>query len=348
VKCRYLALCALGLAALSCSPIGPAADPSDEDLATNAMSGAESLGEDVLLISIASDDDTLIGKVFIPRAAEQGTEVDFQANPCQEHLTVKTFPAHRKVSDTRRFDAGINASAMLKAINIGAHAANVTDYQYAFDITRKLVADETVAYGECCSKARGGCGEKFVRELYYGNGKYRLLKSKEAGGGVDVPGVAGVGAHAKYETLGEQSFQGFFAYKTKVTPTPQPQPSEDRTVVVPTDGGPDMVAPSVLEGAAAIQQDGASLLITTKSADNLRDNQIKAIGNARKKQRRALKNLLAGPPYNTPPETLNDRVEQVYKGGKEEDAYRDDNGDWFLKMRYKLSGLSRTPTRARR
>ena len=66
-----------------------------------------------------------------------------------------------------------------------------------------------------------------------------------------------------------------------------PKPSVDRTVIVPTDGGPDMIPPKVLKGAAAIEQDGAYILITTKSADRFRDNQIKAIGSARKKQRRA-------------------------------------------------------------
>ncbi len=332
---RVLALCALASLGLGCAPSMPPPPGGTQPGQSGAMPAADSLGKDVLLIAIPSDDDTLIGKVFIPRTAETGTEVDFQANPCLEHLNIKTFNAHRRVADVQKFDAGVNASAMLKAINIGAHATNVTDYQYEFDISRKMVADDTVAYGECCAKARGGCGDNFVREMYYGTGRYRLLRNQSAGGGFNVPVIAGAGGHVNYYNLGEQSFQGFFAYKTKTTPTAQPKPSEDRTVVVP-DGDPNIVMPKVLEGAAAIEQDGPAVLITTKSADNFRDDQIKAIGSARKKQRRALKNLLAGPPYSTPPEKLNDRVEAVYKGGKEEDAYRDDKGDWFLKMRYRM------------
>ncbi|MBW2458220.1 MAG: hypothetical protein JRI68_27190, partial [Deltaproteobacteria bacterium] len=243
-----LALCVLAAAGLGCSPTMPLPPGGGNGSGqSGAMPPAESLGKDVLLIAIPSDDDTLIGKVFIPRTADSGTEVDFQANPCAEHLNVKTFNAHRRVADVQRFDAGVNASAMLKAINIGAHATNVTDYQYEFDISRKMVADATIEYGECCAKARGGCGKNFVREMYYGTGKYRLLRNQSAGGGFDLPLIAGVGGHVSYYNLGEESFQGFFAYKTKTTPTPQAPPSEDRTIVVP-DGDPNIVLPKVLGG----------------------------------------------------------------------------------------------------
>jgi hypothetical protein len=328
---------ALALAVVwGCNPIQPPVNNDARPMATSAMSGAESLGDDVMLISIPSDDDTLIGKVFIPRAQKDRTDVAFQANPCRPHLEVKIFDAHRRVSDTRRFDGGVSASALLEVISVSVSASEITDYQYDFNISRKMVADDTIAYGECCAKLRGGCGDQFVRELYYGAGTYRLLQKSGGSASVGVPVVAGGTAHANYTTLGEQSFRGYFAYKAKETPTPQAKPAESRVVAVPTDGGPDLNLPKVLQGAAAVEQDGPHVLITTKSAENLRSDQIKAIGNARKKQRRALKNLLAGPPYNTPPAQLNQRVEQVYDGGKEEDAYKDDNGDWFLKMRYRF------------
>jgi hypothetical protein len=319
----------------ACNPIRPPVNNDDRPMASSAMSGAESLGDDVLLIAVPSNDDTLAGKVFIPRPQTRGTDVDFQANPCADHLEVQAFEANRRVSDVRRFDSGVNASALIKVVDISASANEVTDYQYDFNITRKLVADDTVAYAKCCAKSRGACGDRFVRELYYGSGTYRLLQKSSVEGSLGVPVVGGVGANSNYTTLGEQSFEGYFGYKTKETPAGPPPPSEHRTVVVPTDGGPDLQLPEMLEGAAAIEQDGAYVLITTKSGQAFRDDQIKAIGNARKKQRRALKNLLGGPPYNTPRDELHDRVERVYDGGEEVDAYRSDEGDWLLKMRFR-------------
>ncbi len=308
----------------------------DRPMASSAMDGAESLGDDVLLISIPSDDNTLAGKVHIPRQRDNLTEVDFQANPCRDHLNILVFEANRKVSDIRRLDVGINASAMIKAFRIKSEMSRVTDYQYEFLITRKMVADDTVEYAECCAGRRGGCGSHFVRELYYGSGTYKLLKATAGGAEVSVPVVASAGGNVSYVTLGEQSFKGFFAYKTKETPAPSPEQIESRVSTVSTDGAQDFNLPKTLDGAAVVEQQGAYVLLESKSDERHQDNQLKAIGSARKKQRRALRNLLMGPPFNTPQDQLDKRVNTVYQKGEEVDAYEDDKGNWYLKMRYRI------------
>ncbi len=306
------------------------------DQPKGVMQAADSLGDDALLIPIPSEDDTLIGKVQIPRQKAQLTEVDFQANPCLKQLTLKDFKAERVVRDTRRFQTDINGSAIIQVVQVGASLSQVTDYQYEFSVSRKLVADDTVEYAQCCARLRGGCGNHFVRELYYGEGVYRLLRNIKAGVSAGVPLLAQGSAEAQYGVLGEQRFRGFFAYKIKETPAPPPEKMESRVGTLPTDGGPDLNLPKTLSGAALLEQQGAFVLITTKSAAKHRQTMIKAIGNARQKQRQALKNLLAGPPYNTPSAGLNQRVETVYKSGEELDAYQGDEGDWFLKMKYQI------------
>ena len=310
-----------------------------EPLPTNpkgVMQAAESLGPDALLVPIPSEDDTLVGKVQIPRQKDSFTEADFQANPCAEHLKIHDFKAERMVRDTRRFSTDLSGSAVVQVVKIGAAISQVTDYQYEFNVSRKLVADDTVDYAQCCSRLRGGCGSHFVRELYYGDGVYRLLRNVKAGVSAGVPLLAEASAQTQYGVLGEQRFRGFFAYKVKETPAPPPEKQESRVGTLPTDGGPDLLLPKTLSGAALLEQEGAFVLITTKSTEAQRANTIKAIGSARQKQRQALKNLLAGPPYNTPASALNERVEAVFQAGEELDAYQGDEGDWYLKMRYTI------------
>ena len=323
--------CLLLAACLPKAPAGPPpAMPGGDSLVA-----ADSLGEDALLIALPSDDDTLAGKVHVVGTTSgQSLEVAFQANPCLEHLRIQSFEAARHIRDTRRFTTDVNSQAVIKVVRIGASLSDVTDYQYEFNVTRKLVADDTVAYAECCARMRGACGSAFVRELYYGDGVYRLLRETSGRVGAGVVLVADGSIGASSAVLGEQSFRGFFAYKIKETPAPPPPPAEDRVVAIRTDGVADMALPSKLEGAALLEQQGARVLITTRSTAGTRGNQLKAVGEARQQQRRALKNLLAGPPYNTPPAGLNDRVERIYDGGEEVDAYRDEEGDWFVKMAY--------------
>jgi hypothetical protein len=319
---------------VSCLPKAPAGAPPAIP-GGDTLIPADSLGEDALLIALPSDDDTLAGKVRIcGNAPGRSLEVSFQANPCLEHLRIQSFDAARHIRDTRRFTTDVNSQAVIQVVRIGASLSDVTDYQYEFNVTRKLVADDTVAYAECCARMRGACGGAFVRELYYGDGVYRLLRETsgrvEAGMVLVADGAVG----ASRAVLGEQSFRGFFAYKIKETPAPPPPPAEDRVVAIRTDGVADLALPSKLDGNALLEQQGARVLITTRSTAGTRGNQLRAVAEARQQQRRALKNLLAGPPYSTPPAQLNDRVERVYDGGEEVDAHRDDEGDWFVKMAY--------------
>jgi hypothetical protein len=327
----------LTLVAAAASACGPdlAAGPPKDLQPTGSLVAADTLGPDALLISLPSDDDTLVGKVHVATFGADATqEAGFQANPCREHLEIRKFEAARKIRDIRKFTTDFNSSAVIKVVKIGVAVSNVTDYQYEFNVTQKLVADDTVAYAECCSKMRGGCGEHFVNELYYGDGVYRLLKSTSGSASVGLPLIVDVAAGTSYGVLGEQSFRGYFAYKIKRTPAPPPPPSVDRVATISTGAVADLALPAKLEGAALLEQQGAYVVITTKSTERTRGNQLKAIGEARQQQRRALKNLLAGPPYNTPPAALNDRVEQVYDKGQEVDALEDENGDWGLKMSY--------------
>ncbi|MBN2340556.1 MAG: hypothetical protein JXX29_14500 [Deltaproteobacteria bacterium] len=302
---------------------------------SNAFS--DSLGDDALLISLPSDDNTLVGKVHIVTAANAAvTEVAFQANPCAQHLRIQRFPASRHIKDIRRFSSDINSAAIIKVVKIDGSISNVTDYQYEFDVTEKIVADDTIEYAECCAKARGACGAHFVRELYYGAGMYRLLQQTSASAGVGVPMIFSASGNKSFAILGEQSFRGYFAYKTKPTPAAPPPPAENRLATVSTTEVADMNLPATLEGAALVEQVGAQVVITTKSSAQSGSQQLKAIGEARQQQRRALKNLLAGPPYNTPPDQLNQRVESVYDAGQEVDAYRGNEGEWYLKISYPI------------
>jgi hypothetical protein len=312
-----------------------AGPPGDVSAQTGSLVAADSLGDDALLVAVPSDDNTLIGKVHVAtygQSADQ--EASFQANPCREQLQIQSFKAARHIRDIRKFSTDFNSSAMIKVVKIGVAASEVTNYEYEFNVTEKLVADDTVAYAECCARIRGGCGEHFVRELYYGDGVYRLLKTTSGSASVGLPMIVDSSAGASYSVLGEQSFRGYFAYKIKETPATAPAPAADRTATIATDTVADLDLPKTLEGAALLEQQGAYVVITTKSREGTRGNQLKAVGEARQQQRRALKNLLAGPPYNTPSSALNDRVERIYDTGEEVDAAQDENGDWLLKMRY--------------
>lgn len=297
---------------------------------------AETLGDDFLLFAVPSDDDTLIGKVSAPGTDTETTEINYQANPCLAHLETKSFEAERTVRDIREIRGDVNGSVLLKIVRVGAAVSVATDYEYEFRITRKLVANDTIEYADCCSKARGACSAHFVRELYYGTGKYRLLQRVSGSASVGVPIIAEISGGRSYAVLGEQSFRGFFAYKTKETPTAAPPPLDDRTHFITTETAVGFPIPDAVEGAAAVEVRGPDIVITTISNPQVRGNQLKAIGSARQRQRRALKNLLAGPPYNTPPGELNNRVEAVYREGIEVDAAMDDNGDVLLKMRYRI------------
>ncbi|MCK9460384.1 MAG: hypothetical protein M0R80_12165 [Proteobacteria bacterium] len=329
---------ALAAAVAACGPGVVIPQTPEGPGPTGSLVAEETLGEDALLVALPSDDNTLVGKVHVATygADSQSAEAAFQANPCREHLQIQRFPASRKLRDIRRFSTDVNSSALLKVVKIGVSVSNVTDYQYEFNVTEKMVADDTIAYAECCARSRGGCGEHFVRELYYGEGVYRLLRSTSGAASVGVPMIVDVGGGASYAVLGEQSFRGYFAYKIKQTPAAPPPPSEDRVATIATGAVADLNLPATLEGAALLEQQGPLVLITTKSTERTRGDQLKAIGEARQQQRKALKNLLAGPPYNTPPAALNDRVERVYDLGQEVDASQDGAGDWLLKMSYAI------------
>jgi hypothetical protein len=334
-SCLYALLIAVAATPACGSSIVP------KDPGAPAVSGSlvaeDTLGEDALLVALPSDDNTLIGKIHVATfGPDQAAEASFQANPCREQLQIQRFPASRRIRDIRRFSTDVNSSAVLEVVKIGVAVSNVTDYQYEFNVTEKIVADDTVAYAECCAKMRGGCGEHFVRELYYGDGVYRLLRSTSGSASVGLPLIVDASAGASYAVLGEQSFRGYFAYKVKQTPAPPPPPAEDRVATIATGTVADLNLPATLEGAALLEQQGALVLITTKSTARTRGDQLKAIGEARQQQRRALKNLLAGRPYNTPPAALNDRVERVYAAGQEVDALEDGEGDWLLKMSYAI------------
>ncbi len=310
--------------------------PSSHSAEMEKAPFGESLGADALLVSLPSDDNTLVGKVHVVGASADKdlSEVSFQANPCREHLVIQRFPASRHIKDIRRMTTDINSSVLIKVVKIGVGVSNVTDYQYEFDMTEKMVADDTVAYAECCSRLRGGCGGHYVRELYYGQGVYRLLKAAQGEVSAGVPFIADASGKHSYAVLGEQSFRGYFAYKIKETPAPPPPPSVDRLSTVSTETTADLQLPSTLDGAALVEQQGANVIITTQSSESGEANALKAVGEARQNQRRALKNLLAGPPYNIPPATLNERVDQVYQAGREVDASKNPKGQWVLKMSY--------------
>jgi hypothetical protein len=336
MRWRMLVLLPGLVAAFGC---GPSLMPQDPGSAapSDSLVATDTLGEDALLVALPSDDDTLVGKVHVATfGPEESAEASFQANPCREHLEIQRFPASRRIRDIRRFSTDLNSSAVLKVVKIGVAVSKVTDYQYEFNVTEKIVADDTIAYAECCARSRGGCGEHFVRELYYGDGVYRLLRSTSGSGSIGVPMIVDASAGSSYAVLGEQSFRGFFAYKVKQTPAPPPPPSEDRVATIATGTVADLSLPATLDGAALLEQQGALVLITTKSTARTRGDQLKAIGEARQQQRKALKNLLAGPPYNTPPAALVDRVEAVYDVGQEVDALEDGDGDWLLKMSYAI------------
>jgi hypothetical protein len=333
MRAHALSLLVASLAA-ACGPDLATRAPGEPPTA-RPLVAADTLGDDALLVSLPSDDNTLIGKVHVAAFGAGGSqEAGFQANPCAEHLKVQSFKAARKIRDIRRFSADFNSTAILKVVKIGAAVSQVTDYAYEFNVTEKLIADDTVAYAECCAKLRGGCGEHFVRELYYGDGVYRLLKSTSGSATVGVPMIVDASGGTSYAVLGEQSFRGYFAYKIKQTPAAAPPPSEDRVATISTATVADLNLPATLDGAALLEQQGAYVVITTQSTERTRGDQMKAVGEARQQQRRALKNLLAGPPYNTPPAALNDRVERVYDAGQEVDAAENDEGDWSLKMSY--------------
>lgn len=107
------------------------------------------------------------------------------------------------------------------------------------------------------------------------------------------------------------------------------------TASAPQTGGSDETAKTApaQPPPVTMKREGLYMVITTRASPQFRGNSAKAISDARRKQRGAIRGWLSN---DTAPSQLHDRVEAVYDSGTQDDAYRDDNGDWNLQMRYKI------------
>ncbi len=89
-------------------------------------------------------------------------------------------------------------------------------------------------------------------------------------------------------------------------------------------------------GETQVERDGAYAIISTTSAPMYQGYQSKAEEFAQREQYNALMNILIEPPYSTPSDKLEGVLQSILENGEETDSYMDNDGNWFLKVRYKV------------
>lgn len=201
----------VGSAACSPPPVVPRA------ARTTDIQSASPLGPSYVLLPVAVDDDTLLGRILLePPGAGRSFEETAKPNPCAQFLSEPQTNASGNVfENAEELAKGGFAKALLVSFGFAFDVGVATHFSYKLETVKRRSRTDTTEYAACCKEK--GCGYGFVSALLYGTGDYATAEETKASGSVELPVAGNAGGYVRARILHKQRQQGYIAALVHVT-----------------------------------------------------------------------------------------------------------------------------------
>lgn len=239
---------------------------------------ANPLGPSYVLLSLPSDDDSLLGRI-LPGAIEPGHSLEetARANPCEDKLNEpRTSAVASSFEDAQDLQIEGQARAMLGAFGFSGDASRATHFAYRLEASKRISRPETGEYAACCREK--GCGYGYVSALVYGEGEYATGEETTGNASVDVLTIGGASGGARLHVLHRRKVRGWLAAMITVT-----DPSKGQALgpmgIAEAAGITEASVPETVKGIydrekIAIETEGGRYVFTSAAAGTMKENEF--------------------------------------------------------------------------